>query len=116
MGAINKQIGLEVFSQEGAWNDAGYLLPELPLPQFITQYLVWICIKAPLFLPSINAFAEDKLKILLNPELIFINQDLLKQQGKLIVREEYAKGWQQVWGAKLAGNRYVVVFINGMES
>jgi hypothetical protein len=26
------------------------------------------------------------------------------------------KGWQEVWGGKLSGNRFVLVFLNGMTT
>jgi hypothetical protein len=52
----------------------------------------------------------------LNPELIAIHQDTLKQQGKLIIKEDFAKGWQEVWGGKISGNRYVLIFLNGMAT
>lgn len=68
VGGLNRQTGLEKYAGEGAWNNAGPLLTDLPLMEFVSQYCAWICLKSPLTVSAqLEALAPEKLKVLLNP-------------------------------------------------
>lgn len=65
---LNQQIGLEKYAGEGAWNNAGTLLTDLPLVEFVSQYCAWICLKSPITISAqLETLSQEKLKVLLNP-------------------------------------------------
>lgn len=68
VSGLNKQIGLEKYAGEGAWNNAGSLLTDLPLSELVSQYCAWICLKSPLTISAqLESLSQEKLKVLLNP-------------------------------------------------
>ena len=52
--------------------------------------------------------------MLMNDELLAISQDQLRRQARLLRHDDFQQGWQEVWAGSLSGNRWVIVFINGL--
>jgi alpha-galactosidase len=95
----------------GHYNDPDYLGPELGMSssEAQAQLTMWAIVAAPLILGSDpRTLSPPTIKMLENPEVIAIDQDVLVSQGKPI----QADGSGQVWVKQLADGDRAVALLN----
>ncbi len=124
METLDRQVGLEVFSGPGKWNDPDMLVIGLngegssssargasgctPI-EYEAQMGLWSLLAAPLLVTcDIRNMDADTKRILLNKEIIAINQDALGKQASRI----YKNSVKEIWARPLADGGWAVGFLN----
>ena len=86
---------MQVYAQSGAWNQLDPIFSQLTTNEFLVQYAAWIMLKSPIkLLTPLENLDQNKIRCLMNEQLLAIGQDEMKKQGTLIRHEEYQQGWQ----------------------
>ncbi len=112
---LDMQAGLEKYAGPGHWNDPdmleignGMLTPE----EERAQFSMWCMLSAPLMagndLRNMTGSTRD---ILINPDAIAVDQDLLGKQGFKFKDE----GLFEIWKKELSGGDYAFCFLNRGE-
>ena len=112
---LDMQAGLEKYAGPGHWNDPdmleignGMLTPE----EERAQFSLWCMLSAPLMagndLRNMTGSTRD---ILINPDAIAVDQDLLGKQGFKFKDE----GLFEIWKKELSGGDYAFCFLNRGE-
>ncbi len=125
MHILKKQKGLEKYAGPGHWNDpdmltvgnygtgkatsAGGKFSGMTETEYQTEMSLWCLLNAPLLSScDLRKMNETTLKILTNPEVIAINQDVLGEQAKLV----YKKGGVWIYVKNLEGGKKAVGILN----
>lgn len=113
---LDRQVGLEVYSGPGHWNDPDMLEVGnggMTLTEYISHFSLWCILNAPLMAGNdLRNMSEEIRAILTNREVIAINQDPLGVQGKRI----RAENGLEVWAKPLSGGDRAVVLFNRTET
>lgn len=114
---LDQQVGLEKFSQPGAWNDPDMLQVgngQLTEGENRAHFYLWALLNAPLMAGMDLTKLSDEVRVLLtNKAVLAINDDFAGEQGKRIYRE----GEVEIWGKRLSDGSFAAVFLNrGAES
>jgi len=112
LNILDKQVGLEKYSEIGGWNDPDMLEVgngKMTDNEYQAHFAFWSLLKSPLLLGcDINNITKSHMNIISNPEIIAINQDESGLQGFRAAKN----GDKEVWGGKLTGNSWVMILFN----
>ncbi|XP_069503893.1 alpha-N-acetylgalactosaminidase-like isoform X2 [Ambystoma mexicanum] len=96
----------------GHWNDPDMLITGdfgLSFGQSKVQMAIWAILASPLFMSNdLRTISVNARDILQNRLLLYINQDSLGRQGKLIIEKKPL----EVWRRELVKGQYAVAFMN----
>ncbi|XP_078519154.1 alpha-N-acetylgalactosaminidase-like isoform X2 [Lissotriton helveticus] len=106
------QDALQPAAGPGKWNDPDMLITGdfgLSEEQSKTQMALWAILAAPLFMSNdLRTISRGARDILQNRLLLYINQDSLGRQGRLIIQKKPL----EVWKRELVSGQYAVAFMN----
>ncbi len=112
---LDMQAGLEKYAGPGHWNDPdmleignGMLTPE----EERAQFSLWCMLSAPLMAGNdLRNMTHSTRDVLINPDAIAVDQDLLGKQGFRFKDE----GLFEIWKKELSGGDYAFCFLNRGE-
>ena len=122
---IDKNAKLADYAFPGAWNDPDMLVVGIcgksssinsgdvqygcNLKEYRTHMSMWCMMAAPLLCGNdVRNMPDSVLRILTNPEIIAINQDVLGLQGRMMKKE----GNCEIWMKPLDGGRVALAVMN----
>ena len=110
------QDGHETGAAPGHWNDPDMLVVGnggMAHAEYRTHMSLWSLLAAPLLAGNdLRTMSKETLELLINPEVIAIDQDLLGRQGRRVSQE----GKVEVWAKPLADGRVAAgLFNRGQE-
>ena len=113
---LDKQVGLEVYSGPGHWNDPDMLEVGnggMTIEEYRAHFSMWCMLSAPLMAGNdIRKMTPEIKEILLNKEAIALDQDPLgKQAIRLVDTGDY-----EIWGKELSKGELAVALLNRGDS
>jgi len=112
IGILDQQVGLEKYSEIGAWNDPDMLEVGnggMSINEYQAHFALWCVLKSPLLLGmDVNKITPEIMNIIGNEALIAINQDESGNPGYRASKD----GNKEVWTTKLTGNNWAAVMLN----
>ncbi len=109
---LDKQVGLELYSGPGHWNDPDMLEVGnggMTIEEYRAHFSMWCMLSAPLMAGNdIRKMTPEIKEILLNREAIALDQDPLgKQAIRLVDTGDY-----EIWGKELSKGELAVALLN----
>ena len=109
---LDKQVGLELYSGPGHWNDPDMLEVGnggMTTEEYKAHFSMWCMLSAPLMAGNdIRKMTPEIKEILLNREAIALDQDPLgKQAIRLVDTGDY-----EIWGKELSKGELAVALLN----
>ena len=113
---LDKQVGLEIYSGPGHWNDPDMLEVGnggMTINEYKAHFSMWCMLSAPLMAGNdIRKMTPEIKNILLNKEAIALDQDALgKQAVKITDTGDY-----EIWVKELSNDELAVALLNRGES
>ncbi len=112
MDILDLQVGLEIYSGPGHWNDPDMLEVgngKMSQEEYRAHFSLWAALAAPLMAGNdLATMTPDTRAILTNKEVIAIDQDPLGIQAKRVSK----KGDFEVWARPIKGGGRAVVLLN----
>lgn len=114
---LDLQDGLESYAGPGHWNDPDMLEvgnEGMTTTEYRAHFSLWCILAAPLIAGNdLRNMTNETKEILTSREVIAVDQDSLRMQGRRVKRD----GDREVWAKQLAdGGRAVVLFNRGPKS
>jgi alpha-galactosidase len=110
------QAGLGRFAGPGHWNDPDMLEVgngKMTRDEYLTHMSLWAVLAAPLLAGNdLSKMTQETKSILLNPDVIAIDQDVLGKQGDVVTTE----GPKEIWTKPLKGGIAIALFNRGEDA
>jgi len=111
---LDKQVGLEVYSRPGAWNDPDMLEVGnggMTDSEYEAHFALWALLKSPLIIGcDVRNMSESTLRILSDDTWIKVNQDPLGKQGRRVKQLKTETGALDTWVGEVVDGTVVILF------
>jgi alpha-galactosidase len=121
---FERQVGLEAYAGPGRWNDPDMLVVGMHGKgnvarggctdiEYRSHFSLWCMLAAPLMVGcDVRTMSQATRDILLNPEVIAVNQDLLGRQGYRVGSVDWGGQQAHIWAKPLLDGSIAVGLFN----